>query len=106
MVVAMVRPENRRIVLILGVVLLWPLVFYVLMKAAPGLGMIWLLAFQLYYLPFGSWLREPFFTSDSELSFTVLPLGMGLAAICYAAFVLAVVLFMRRSKEKKPPRLG
>jgi hypothetical protein len=97
----MIRPKNRRIVLILGVVLLWPLVFYVLTKAVPALGMIWLLAFQLYYLPFGSWLREPFFTPDSELSFTVLPLGVGLAAICYAALVLAVVLFMRRSKEKR-----
>jgi hypothetical protein len=102
----MIRPEKRRIALILGGVLLWPLVFWVLMKAVPGLGMIWLLAFQLYYLPFGSWLREPFFTPDSELSFTVLPLGVGLAAICYAALVLAVVLFMQRSKEKKPPRLG
>jgi hypothetical protein len=97
----MIRPEKRRLVLILGVVIFWPLVFYVLTKAVPALGMIWLLAFQLYYLPFGSWLHEPFFTPDSELSFTVLPLGVGLAAICYAALVFAVVLFVRRSKEKK-----
>jgi len=97
----MIRPEKRRIVLILGVVLLWPLVFYVLTKTVPGLGMIWLLAFQLYYLPFGSWLREPFFTPDSELSFTVLPLGVGLAAICYAALGLAFVLSIRRFKEKR-----
>ncbi len=96
----MLRPQKRRIILILGVVILWPLVFYVLTKVVPALGMIWLLAFQLYYLPFGSWLREPFFTPDSELSFTVLPLGIGLAAICYSALVLAFVLFVRRSKEK------
>jgi hypothetical protein len=96
----MIKPKNKQIAGIVGAVLLWPLVFYVLTKAVPALGMIWLLAFQLYYLPFGSWLREPFFTPDSELSFTVLPFGVGLVAICYVALVLGVVLFMRRLNEK------
>jgi hypothetical protein len=95
------RHERRRIILILALVLLWPLVFYALTKAIPALGMLWLLAFPLYYFPFGSWLREPFFAPDSELSFAVLPLGVGLAAICYAAVVFAVVLPLGRSKERR-----
>jgi hypothetical protein len=49
---------------------------------------LWLLLYQFYYLPFGSWMGPPFFVPDSELSFIVRLPGAILAAVCY---VLAYV---------------
>ena len=47
-------------------------------------GLIWLFLHQLYYAPFGTWLRQLFFVPDSDVGFWVQPIGRVLTAASYA----------------------
>jgi hypothetical protein len=79
------------------VILLWPALFYVLSNLDRDRGMLWLLLFQMYYLPFGSWISQPFFVPDSELSFLVRVPGAILTSVVYTGAYLGV-LQLRRMK--------
>ncbi len=65
------------------VILLWPALFSVLSNLDRDRGMLWLLLFQMYCLPFGSWISQPFFVPDSELYFLVLVPGAILTSVVY-----------------------
>jgi hypothetical protein len=80
------------------VILLWPALFYVLSNLDRDRGMLWLLLFQMYYLPFGSWISQPFFVPDSELSFLVRVPGAILTSVVYTGAYLGV-LQLRRVKR-------
>jgi hypothetical protein len=73
------------------VILLWPALFYVLGNLDRELGMLWLLLFQMYYFPFGSWISQPFFVPDSELSYLVRVPGAILTSLVYAGAYLGVL---------------
>ena len=82
---------TRSQVVTLALILILPLALWILSLVNSTLGMVWVLLMYFYYLPFGSWLREPFFRPDSDLSFAVLFPGALLTAFVYiCAFVLLV----------------
>jgi hypothetical protein len=62
-------------------------------------GLVWFLLHQAYYAPL-SWLGEPFFRADSEVSFWVLPAGRVLAAAVYPGLLIAVRLLWRWHKAR------
>jgi hypothetical protein len=80
------------------VILLWPALFYVLGNLDRDRGMLWLLLFQMYYLPLGSWISQPFFVPDSELSYLVRVPGAILTSVVYTGAYLGV-LQVRRMKR-------
>jgi hypothetical protein len=84
--------------LTLLVILLWPALFYVLGNLDRDRGMLWLLLFQMYYLPLGSWISQPFFVPDSELSYVVRVPGAILTSVVYTGAYLGV-LQLRRMKR-------
>jgi hypothetical protein len=63
-------------------------------------GLIWFYAHQLYYLPIGSWLGEPFFRPDSEVWFFVKPLGRILTPMIYLAILYGLIVASRRRVVK------
>jgi hypothetical protein len=81
------------------VILLWPALFYVLGNLDHDRGALWLLLFQMYYLPFGSWISQPFFVPDSELSYIVRVPGAILASMIYTAAYLGGLLLRRKKKD-------
>jgi hypothetical protein len=82
------------------VILLWPVLFYVLMHLIPVLGMLWLLLYQIYYLPLGAWMRQPFFVSDSDISFQVRLPGVILTAIVYTLVYIGAIELWRTSRHR------
>ena len=52
---------TRSQVVTLALILILPLALWILSLVNSTLGMVWVLLMYFYYLPFGSWLREPFF---------------------------------------------
>jgi hypothetical protein len=64
-------------------------------------GLIWLLLHQLYYYPFGCWVREPFFEVDSEIGFNVLILGRILTGFVYVAVTVIFRSVTRKFFRKK-----
>jgi hypothetical protein len=91
--------------LFLVLVALWlvlPAALFALYSNDVDGGLVWFFLHQLYYAPFGTWIREPFFTPDSEVGFWAQPMGRILAAVVYlfALLLLRVaVLRMLRSRR-------
>ncbi len=56
---------------------------------------------QIYYLPLGTWIKEPFFRPDSEVLFFVLPAGRVLTALFYTAVIWAAVAAWRGWKRRR-----
>jgi hypothetical protein len=81
------------------VILLWPALFYILGNLDRDRGMLWLLLFQMYYLPCGSWIGQPFFVPDSELSYVVRVPGAILTSVVYAAAYLGVLQLLRMKRK-------
>lgn len=52
-----------------------------------------ILIHQVYYLPMGSWMAEPFFKADDHLLFWPLPLGRIITPIVYS-FVYFCVRYL------------
>jgi hypothetical protein len=80
-------------------ILLWPGLFYILMHLIPGLGMLWLLFYQIYYLPLGTWITQPFFVPDSDISFQVRLPGVILTAIVYSLIYLSAIALWRIGRQ-------
>ena len=59
-------------------------------------GLIWFILHQIYYLPLGSWMGEPFFFPDSEMMFKVSMIGRVTTGLIYI-----VMIFFLRSKYRK-----
>jgi len=57
--------------------------------------MLWLLLYQIYYLPLGTWISEPFFVPDSDISFQVRLPGAILAAIVYSLVYIGAIELWR-----------
>jgi hypothetical protein len=83
----------------LVVILLWPALFYILGNLDRDRGMLWLLLSQMYYLPLGSWIGQPFFAPDSELSYVVRAPGVILASLVYAAMYWGVLQLLRMKRQ-------
>jgi hypothetical protein len=81
------------------VILLWPGLFYALMHLIPSLGMLWLLLYQIYYLPLGTWISQPFFVPDSDISFQVRLPGAILAAIVYSLVYIGAIELWRSCRH-------
>ncbi len=81
------------------VILLWPVLFYALMQLIPSLGMLWLLLYQIYYLPLGTWMSQPFFVPDSDISFQVRLPGVILAAIVYSVVYIGAIELWRSCRH-------
>ena len=77
------------------VILLWPAVFHLLINFDRDRGMLWLLLYQLYYLPLGSWMGQPFFVPDSELSYVVRVPGVILTVVVYTGAYLGALQLWR-----------
>jgi hypothetical protein len=91
--------SNIRLVLVtIGVVLL-PFVLWALYSIDPLVPLLWFFVHQIYYMPF-SILGAPFFRSDSEVGFWVLPLGRLLAGVCYALIVITIFTIVRQRHRK------
>jgi len=82
--------------ILLAIIILFPLPFHLLFLAdAYGLGMIWLLVHQIYYLPL-SWLGVPFFIPDSDMSFVVSPVGRLFVAVFYVLVFIAIFKILKK----------
>jgi len=88
---------NYRWVLISSLLLVFPFIFLGLMNIDGERGLIWLLIHQMYYLPL-SWIGEPFFKFDSEVSFFVSYLGRIFTAVFYLLLILLLTKFKTRIK--------
>jgi hypothetical protein len=80
-------------------------------NASVRTGLLPYFIYQLYYLPFGSWLKPPFFNHDSELGILVLPAGAFLTATVYTLLMVllnkATMTFLQRNNtnpKKTPPQ--
>lgn len=80
----------------------WIALPWLLWWAAHGLdNVVWFTLHQLYYLPLGSWMREPFFRPDSEVMFFVLPAGRLLTVLLYLAVAVALTLSRRARRRRR-----
>ena len=52
-----------------GLWLALPAALFALYTLDAARGLFWLLLHQLYYAPFGTWLEEPFFIPDTDVSY-------------------------------------
>jgi hypothetical protein len=75
------RVQTKIILLVAFLVL--PFVLSWLSQIEQNSSLIWLLAHQLHYSPI-SWIGPPFFQPDSDMGFSVTPLGRGLTCFVYA----------------------
>lgn len=84
----MIKGLFRSKLLVLGAILVaFPWIFYSLSEFDNERGLIWFVIYQLYYLPFGSWMSEPFFKPDSEIFYVVLFPGKLVAPIVYISLL-------------------
>ncbi len=91
---------GRLFLVLAGLWLVLPAGLFALYTLDTARGLIWLLLHQLYYAPFGTWLEEPFFTPDTDVSYWVQPLGRVLTATCYAAVLLGGRAVVRKVTRK------
>lgn len=92
---------KRRVILGCSLLCGWLVLPWLLRWAAYGLDSLgWFSLHQLYYLPLGSWVGEPFFRPDSEVMFFVLPPGRVLTALFYLAIV-GVIMLIRRAWRRR-----
>ncbi len=61
---------------------------------------MWLLPHQFYYLPL-SWLGEPFFKPNSDISFEVMKSGRAMTIIVYSVVWYVTVKVIENYKNKK-----
>jgi hypothetical protein len=76
-----------------------PFILDALMRWVEMHALAWFLPHQLYYLPL-SWLGEPFFRPDSEVSFWVTLSGRVLAAVVYSGLLIGIRWLWRRRKTE------
>lgn len=98
-IVPLLRAKAVR--LVLTIVLLWPVVFFLLTKFEHSIGLLWLFAFQIYYVPYGTWMPQPFFEPDPELSFRVLLPGAFVGAVANAGLVLVGAALLNALRKKQ-----
>ena len=84
----------------LGILIIFPYLVMALMSLDEPRGMIYLLLHQFYYLPL-SWLGEPFYKLNADISYSVLVAGRVTSAIFYFIMWLVVVKFINRAKANK-----
>ena len=87
--------------ILLTILIIFPFIFLLLMEVADNIGMIWLFFHQIYYLPL-SWMSEPFFRTDSDIGFFVLPLGRLITAIFYFLSWLLIYRIIHKFKANLP----
>ena len=90
---------NSHRMLILSFVLVFPFIFLGLMNLDGNRGLVWFFIHQMYYLPL-SWIGEPFFQLDSEVSFFVSYLGRIFTAVCYLLLIIILTKINSRIKSK------
>ena len=76
-----------------------PAALYALSVWDGNRGLIWFWLHQIYYMPFGAWLGQPFFAPDAEVYFWARPLGRVVAAVGYAAILVGGRATFRRLRR-------
>ncbi len=89
-----------KIFMVIGLLLIAPLALSVLQNFDPERGALWLMLYQLYYLPFSTILGEDFFVPDRDLGFVVTIAGQFFVAIAYCFIVLAGVWIVWKFQNK------
>ena len=85
---------------VISIIIFFPLLMEILKDLDDSRGMIWFLLHQIYYLPIGSWLGEPFFMPDSEVSFWVLMPGRILMPIIYLVVYFGLLKLIITTRTK------
>ena len=80
---------------IIVTIVLFPFLMEWLSELDNNRAMIWFLFHQLYHLPFGSWLGEPFYKPDSDVSYWVQIPWRFLAPVVY----VTIYFFLIRLKN-------
>ena len=80
-------------------VLVFPVVPYVMVRWDTEHGLIWILVENLYYLPFSTFLEEPFFRKI-EVGMAPLIWGRIVAGISYVAVITVITFLIRRARSR------
>lgn len=92
------KRTHTKVIALAVIIVFLPFVFALMRDVDSDRGLIWFLFHQLYYLPLGSWLGEPFFKPDSEVVFWVKIPGRILMPLIYIGLFVSIKYIKSRIK--------